>query len=167
MDMECTTAKGDHIRLKEMCGKRATVFITLDPDCPFSQAYATVLRDLDANYARQGVRFVGFYPTTFIDRVAVTTFADASGMTFPQVMDTDCKLAQALHARVTPETFLIDDHGAMRYHGAIDDSAVRAGRKKQEPAHNYLSDAVEALLHDGMMPPNVDAVGCIVECDTK
>ena len=87
------------------------------------------------------------------------------GLAFPQVMDRDCALANALQARVTPEAFVIGPEGALIYRGAIDDSAVRAGRKKPGAAKHYLRDVLQRVTagEDGAVP-EVTAVGCIVEC---
>jgi thiol-disulfide isomerase/thioredoxin len=44
-----------------MLGTTATVFITLDPECPFCQLYAHDFQEFAAHYAEQGVRLVGIY----------------------------------------------------------------------------------------------------------
>lgn len=158
-------ASGDTVAFEALRGQRATVFITLDPECPFSQAYTAVLDSLHRHFAPQGIAFVGSYPGAFFQAPDVRTFAARSGLAFPQVMDRDCALANALQARVTPEAFVIGPEGTLIYRGAIDDSAVRAGRKKPGAAKHYLRDVLQRMAEgEKGAVPEVAAVGCIVEC---
>jgi hypothetical protein len=165
MDRSWTLSDGQSMPLREMMGTTATVVVTLDPECPFSRDYARVLKGLADDFSDAGVRFIGMYPTTFITAAAVERFVAESGMDFPQVMDPDCSLSRSLHARVTPEAFLLDGEGTLRYHGAIDDAAVRAGRRKAQVAQHYLADALHIVIAKGTTRTDVEAVGCIVECD--
>lgn len=147
-------------------GPAATVLITLDPECPFCQGYAPVIDSLEEHFRDRGVRFAGLYPTAFIHPDSAARFARLSGFDFPQVMDVDCSLANALHARVTPECFVLDAEDALIYRGAIDDWAVRTGRHKAKATKHHLADALDALLAGGSPAhEEVIAKGCIVECD--
>lgn len=148
-------------------GTQATVIITLDPECPFCQGSAPLLDSLADAYTGNGVRFVGLYPAGFIAADSVVKFAAAVGFDFPQVMDDDCSIANIMHARVTPEVFVLDTTNTILYHGAIDDWAVRAGRHKVRATEHYLVKALDALLDGSAMPASVPAVGCIVECDVN
>jgi peroxiredoxin len=164
LDATCTLADGSTASLKSMLGTTATVFITLDPECPFCQLYAHDFQEFAAHYAEQGVRLVGIYAGPYMEADKAAQFAKDGNFTFPQVMDHDCTLTLALQARVTPEVFLMDAEGALVYNGAFDDRAVRQGRKKYDAQKHYLADAMKAFLRDGAHSPEVTAVGCIVEC---
>lgn len=159
-----TTVAGTTAELKSMMGTAATVFITLDPECPYCQLYAHDLQALSASFSSGGVKFVGLYPGPFMDREDAAKFSAEAGFGFPQVMDGQCELAMALQARVTPECFITDPHGTVVYRGAFDDRAIRQGRKKIEVQKQYLRDALTAFLRDGKPQAEVVAVGCIVEC---
>ena len=165
IDRSWTEANGRETVLGTVLGKRATVFITLDPDCPFCQFYAHDLQVMASRFAADSVKFVGVYAGPFMEGPAAAKFADQAGFTFPQLMDPGCSLCLALRARVTPETFIIDANGVVVYRGAIDDRAVRQGRKTYEAKKHYLADALTAFLRDGTPQPEVTAVGCIVECE--
>jgi hypothetical protein len=158
-------ASGASVTLDSLEGRKATVFVTLDPECPFSQAYTTVLDSLHRRFAPQGIAFAGVYPGPFFQGPAVADFAVRSGLRFPQVMDAGCELTNALQARVTPEAFVVDPQGAVIYRGAIDDSAVRAGRKKPGATRPYLREALQHVVEGSAVDERaVTAVGCIVEC---
>lgn len=166
IDRSCTETDGTKALLSDLLGQRATVFITLDPECPYSQLYTHVLQDLADRFGSQGVNFIGIYPTQFIERSAALRFSEQGGMRFVQLMDSTCELSVALEARVTPEAFVTGPEGTVVYRGAIDDQAVREGRKKLDANKPYLADAIEAYLRDGHTQKEVPAVGCIVECES-
>jgi hypothetical protein len=68
-----------------------------------------------------------------------------------------------LTATVTPEVFLIRNDSVM-YHGRIDDSFVRVGKRRAHVKNRELRNALEAILQ-GQQPEvsHVPAVGCIIE----
>ena len=165
VDSSWTTIQGKKLTLKEMMGKAGTVFITLDPECPFCQLYTHTFTDIADKYAGQGVNVVGLYPGHFMQLEEAIPFSAEAGFEFPQVMDDECKLSLALQARVTPECFLTDAKGTVVYRGAVDDRAVRQGQKKYEAQQHYLADAIDAFLATGKPQEEVVAVGCIVECE--
>ncbi len=159
-----STAEGGKVILKDLLGARATVFLTLDPECPFCQLYAHDMQALSRSYAGQGVNFIGVYTGPYMESGKAAAFAVDAGFTFPQLMDNACLLALALKARATPECFVTDASGTVVYRGAFDDRAVRQGRKKIEAHEHYLDQALAAFLHTGEAQREMTAVGCIVEC---
>jgi len=58
------------------------------------------------------------------------------------LIDADYQVADLYSAQTTPQLFLIDQDGILRYQGAFDDVTFRQRR----PTQNYLRMAVEALL---------------------
>lgn len=164
-DRTWTTVVGDVVELRPLMGKKATVFITLDPECPFCQLYTQAFEGISEKFAAQGVKVVGVYAGPFMEQQEAAAFSADAGFDFPQLMDNGCVLSLALQARVTPECFLTDAKGTVVYRGAFDDRAVRQGRKKYEAQKHYLADAIDAFLATGKPQPEVPAVGCIVECE--
>jgi hypothetical protein len=63
-------------------------------------------------------------------------------------------------AQATPEFFLVDRDGILRYRGAFDDSTFRA----RTPSRFYLADALRALLGGrSPKPAETPAYGCAIE----
>ncbi|MBK8340798.1 MAG: redoxin domain-containing protein [Flavobacteriales bacterium] len=118
--------------LKDLLGSTTTVLITLDPDCPFCQMYLPLLDSLAAVHAQEAVHFVGVFASPYISRDSAAKFMRGSPAGFDGLMDPEFVLCKALGARVTPEVFVLDAHGTLVYHGAIDDRAVRAGQKRSK-----------------------------------
>ena len=63
------------------------------------------------------------------------------GIETPVALDVSGEVGKAYGAKVTPEIFLIDAQGVIRYHGAIDD----AQGKRQLGEKFYLRDALRAV----------------------
>jgi hypothetical protein len=62
-------------------------------------------------------------------------------------------------ALTTPHFFVIDEQGILRYQGALDDVTFR----KPTPTHNYLHDAVEAVVAGARpQPAETPAYGCAI-----
>ncbi len=77
------------------------------------------------------------------------SMADAARLRrLPTVLiDREHVVADLYGALTTPEVFVIDRSGILRYHGAIDDVTFRQRR----PTRVFLDEAVEALLN-GRLP---------------
>ena len=77
----------------------------------------------------------------------------------PLLLDSDQKVASAYGATITPEVFVVDAEGKLRYQGAFDDANFR----QPEPTRNYLFEAVEALLAgENPVPDVIPAYGCTI-----
>jgi hypothetical protein len=62
---------------------------------------------------------------------------------------------------MTPEAFVVDANGRVRYHGRIDDQFAKRGVRNANPSGNELKDAITALLKGAeVKTPHVPAVGC-------
>jgi hypothetical protein len=70
-----------------------------------------------------------------------------------------------LNATVTPEVFVIRNDSVM-YHGRIDDSFVRVGKRRAHVKNRELRNTLDRILQGGQVEVyHVPAVGCIIEKD--
>lgn len=68
-------------------------------------------------------------------------------------------VADAYAAQVTPEVFVADRAGVVRYRGAVDDTSFR----QRIPTRSYLEEAVDALLAGGLPTmAEAPAFGCSI-----
>jgi hypothetical protein len=85
---------------------------------------------------------------------------------YPVLLDTHHTIAIALHAKVTPQTFVLDPQGRVVFHGMPDDSRrflFTPGPHGQRVAHTYLSVALsEALSGNPVTNSPLPEAGCIV-----
>jgi peroxiredoxin len=76
------------------------------------------------------------------------------------LLDSNRAAADLYAAQTTPEFFLVDREGILRYRGAFDDSDFRV----RVPTRFYLADALRALLAGRSPDPaGTPAYGCAIE----
>ena len=77
----------------------------------------------------------------------------------PLISDAQQEVARLFGANITPEVFVFDREGTLRYQGGFSNANFR----NPEPTRNYLGEAVEAIL-DGKRPDPAsrEAYGCTV-----
>ena len=91
----------------------------------------------------------------------VKTHARDFSLKFPIARDRHGAFARKLGAKVTPEAFVIDAEGKVRYHGRIDDQFVARRKRNVNPSSSELKDAIAAVLSGKeVKAPYVEAVGC-------
>lgn len=81
------------------------------------------------------------------------------------LVDAKHEAADAFAAQVTPEAFVVDREGIVRYGGAVDDVTFR--RSQKTATRSFVEEAVDALLR-GELPSvtEVPAFGCSIVRET-
>ena len=94
---------------------------------------------------------------------AARAHAAAFAYGLPVVLDGAGSLADRAAATVTPEVAVFDAHGALAYHGRIDDRYVTFGVDRPSPTTHELADALDAVLGGrAVARAAVPAVGCAI-----
>jgi len=131
----------------------AVVILFISTICPYSNYYNDLIRDLSARFAKKGVVFVGVNSGTLETAEEARTHAVEHGHAFDVIKDPESRLASLLDARRTPEVFLLDPSGTLRYHGRI-------ASKITAPD---LRNALDALLEGRpIRPAETKAFGCAI-----
>lgn len=119
-DFALNNTDGKTVKLSDYHGKDVVV-IFVATRCPYSNAFNNVMEQLAKDYAAKGISFVGINSnkTESLEEVAQHT---QEHFTFPVLKDPDNKIANLYEAQVTPEAFVIDSTGVIRYHGALGSS---------------------------------------------
>jgi len=133
--------------------------------CPYALAWEPRLIEIQADYADRGVRLVGIsandadkYPADSFEKM--TEHAAENNWNFPYLYDESQEIAAAYGAERTPEVFLFDKEGTLRYHGAPDDNY----EDPESVEAAYFRDALDAVL--GGDAPDVQEtppVGCTIK----
>lgn len=143
---------------------KLTVYTFLNTECPISQQYTRQLTTLYEQFKQRGVRFVAIFPLRTDSPAVIQRFRTEFNLPFPGQPDAGAQLARRLGARVTPEVVVTQGDGQIRYQGAIDDWYVDLGKHRSKSSHNYLSDALDALLGNQLVVQSrTEAVGCLIE----
>ncbi len=140
-------------------GVTAVVFYSTE--CPISNGYSPTLRAIAEGQPSDRFAMVGVCvdPDLSVDDVA--KHAQEYGLKFPIALDRDGSLASRFGAKVTPEAFVLDDSGTVRYRGRIDDTFPARGKRKANPETNELRDAIAAVLAGkDVAVDHAEAIGC-------
>ena len=144
---------------------RAVGVIIMCNHCPYVQLYLDRLKHIQAKFQDQGFALVGInanddqsHPEDSFEQMQA--FAIAQSLNFPYLRDVTQDVVRSFGATTTPEAYLIDHAGILRYRGAIDDNSQNP-EAVQQP---YLQTAIAQLLAG--QPIKADktrAIGCSVK----
>ena len=151
--------------LSDYKDKEALAVIFSCNHCPYVKAWEDRMVQIQADYASQGVQLIAINAND-VSKVPDDSFpnmkarATEKGFNFPYLFDESQAVARAYGAERTPEVFVFDKQGQLRYHGAIDDNYDNPGAVKD----HYLRAALDAVL--GAKPLSVSdtqPVGCTIK----
>ena len=149
--------------LAEFKDRKALVLVFVGTDCPIANSYAPLLADLGRRFTSRGAQFVAVNANPDEDLKAVAAHAKSYDLGFPMLKDERQALADALGARVTPEAFVLDASGTVRYRGRIDDGYATRTKRNNQAKSRDLENALEAVL-DGkpVLVSETKALGCAI-----
>lgn len=133
--------------------------------CPFVRLYLNRLKQIQAEFQSQGFTLIGInpnddqrYPEDSYEKMK--EFEAVQSLNFPYLRDVTQDVARSFGASHTPEAFLIDQAGVIRYIGAIDDSPQAPEAVQQA----YLREAIAELLAGQAIKTDfTNAIGCAVK----
>ncbi len=142
------------------------VWVFLAPLCPVCQDYTFYLNQLDEVWESEHfgeVELTGWFPNPDVDLAAIDTFRERYSVEWELAPDT-VGWADVLDARWTPEVFVLDSLGNVRYRGRINDLYFALGKHRNAPRVNDLELALAALMA-GRAPvaESTDVIGCPIE----
>jgi peroxiredoxin len=153
-----TTLAGTPVPLADIAGKKATVLVFLSFDCPMSNSY---LADLSALARRHDQRDVAVLGVVVGEPAGLAKAHQEYKVGFPLYRDLQGKVATALHARVTPQAFVLDARQVLRYSGRIDDRfAARLREKARVRSFDLQSALDDVLAGRTVRVPRTVALGC-------
>lgn len=139
---------------EEVAQHKAVVVLFLSTVCPYANYFAAHLRELSETYGRRGVAFVGVNSNNWESVEEMAEHAKERGFTFPILKDEGHGVADRIGATRTPEAFLVDASGRLRYRGWV--------KSKQESPD--LQRAIDAVLEGrAVRRPVTKAFGCAVD----
>jgi peroxiredoxin len=154
-DFEATTLQGEVVSLREVTQRnKAVVVLFLSTVCPYVNRFAGHVRELAETFGPKGVLFVGVYSNRWESREEAVEHGHEHGFAFPLIRDEQHRIATLLGATRTPETFVVDSAGRLRYRGRI-------LSKEESPE---LRRAIEAVVADRpVRVPVTKAFGCAID----
>ena len=142
----------------------ATVVVFTCNHCPYALAWHDRIADVARDYAGRGVQVFAVnpndgtrYPADSLDAMRERVANEDWPM--PYLHDESQEVARAFHAKTTPDVFVFDADGTLRYRGAPD-------ADHRDPSQNaaWLRDALDAVL-GGRDPDPAESnpVGCSIK----
>jgi peroxiredoxin len=143
----------------------ATVVVFTCNHCPYALAWHDRILQAARDYSDRDVRFLAVNPND-ADRYPADSYeamrervARDGGWPLPYLHDESQEVARAFGAKTTPDVFVLDRGGRLRYRGAPDedyrDSAAGAA---------WLREALDAVLRgEDLERPETEPVGCSVK----
>jgi peroxiredoxin len=146
-------------------GAPATVLVFTCNHCPYALAWHDRIIAVAGDYAQAGVRMLAINPNDaeryprdapeqMRARVERGEFGDV-----PYLRDETQDVARAYDAKTTPDVFVIDARGTVRYRGAPD-------ADYDDPAQNaqWLREALDAILEGGSPErAETEPIGCSIK----
>jgi peroxiredoxin len=145
---------------QEVSSNALTVVMFISTRCPVSNAYDVRMQELEKAFGSRRVRFIGVNSNVNEPPAEIARHAREHGFTFPVVKDEGNRVADAYGAQHTPEIFVIDSAGVLRYHGRIDENMDDAASVRSPDLRN----ALDALLAGRPAPvASTKAFGCSIK----
>lgn len=138
-------------------GAPFTVVTFFSAHCPCQRAHDVRWKEIFAEVAPRGVRFVFIDAEVDASPAFDANQAEIRAYPWPIVSDPEGRWADALGAEYATDTFVVDATGAVRFHGGIDSDRSHLS----DDARPFLRDALRALLA-GAEPANAQpkVLGC-------
>jgi peroxiredoxin len=145
-------------------GAPATVLVFTCNHCPYALAWQDRIAEVAREYAARGVRVLAInsndadrYPRDSLD--AMRERVSREDWPMPYLHDATQEVAREYGAKVTPDVFVLDAQGRLRYRGAPD-----ADYDNPRERAEWLRDALDAVLAGSILQrPETKPVGCSIK----
>jgi peroxiredoxin len=157
-DFALTDLQGQAVNYSALKGD-TTVILFVSTKCPVSNGYNDRMKALFSDYSPKGVHFVFINSNNGEGAAEIAQHAKDHGFQFQVYKDQGNVIAGRFGAQVTPESFVVDRSGTIRYHGHIDDSLTVERVRKQS-----LRTALDAVLTNKTVETaETKAFGCAIK----
>lgn len=157
-DFGIKDVQGNPVEFSKLRGD-VTVITFIATQCPVSNAYSDRMKALYGDYTPKGVKFVFINANRTEPAGEVARHAREHAFPFAVYKDENNVVADRFGASVTPEAFVLDSTGTIRYHGSIDDS-----QEVRRVQTQRLRDALDAVMAGKpVRAAETKAFGCTIK----
>jgi peroxiredoxin len=146
--------------------KKVVAIVFLGTECPLAKMYGPRMESLAKEFESKGVGFLGIDSNRQDAVVEMDAFARQQGLTFPILKDLSNRVADDFGATRTPEAFLVDARGVIRYQGRIDNQytfGAGVGFAQPQLKRRDLAIAVDEILAGKPVTvATTEAKGCVI-----
>ncbi len=168
--------KIDNFTLKDFRGKehslsdykdnKLVVAYFFGTECPLAKLYSARLAEMSKEYADKGVAIIGINSNVQDNISEIESHVVRHNVEFPALKDVGNVVADMFGATRTPEVFVLDQEGIVRYTGRIDGQytfgsgvGLSSPVQKREDLKVALN---ELLAGKAVSEPHVVAKGCLI-----
>jgi peroxiredoxin len=159
---ELSDAHGKTHTLADYRGKNALVLFFTGTGCPIANLYVPELNELQTQLGPKGLQILAINANAGDSPEAVRKHAEEFKIAFPVLLDGRQTLADALGATRTPEVFVADADGVVRYHGRIDDRYGYTYRRDSSTRPDLEEAVREVLANKPVSLASTEPVGCLI-----
>jgi peroxiredoxin len=164
-DFDLTATDGSSHSPLDGGGAPATVVVFTCNHCPYALAWHDRIADAARDYADRGVRFLAInandaerYPRDSPQAMRERVESEAP-WPMPYLHDATQDVARGYGAKTTPDLFVLDADGTVRYRGAPDSDYADPGKRAA-----WLRDALDAVLAGSEPDPSeTTPIGCSIK----
>lgn len=127
--------------------------------CPIANAYITRMNSIAAEYKTKNVVFFGINSNINEPLNLVKAHATKAKYVFSILKDDSNVVADSYGASVTPEMYIVDGAGVLRYHGRVDN----ASDEKRVERHDLRVALDEMLAGKPISKADLKAFGCVIK----
>lgn len=160
-DFSLTGSDGKVVKLSDLHGKTVVIVFT-STRCPYSRAFTPSIAKVARDYVSKGIVFFGVNSnnTEPVDEVAQHA---KENFPFAVLKDSRNVVANEYGAQVTPEAFVIDGSGVVRYHGAVGNSSDPTTDASRASAQELRAALDELLAGKPVTRAKTKAFGCTIK----
>ncbi len=164
-DMPLHGVDGRDHSLHQTDGRRGTVVVVRDPECPVSRSYGPRIAQLARQYDHAGFGFLFIYPSETLNSDQRSNDRATLGVQGIFVDRGSFALAEALGVKSTGDVFILDADHRIRYRGAVDDQ-YGLGYTRDIATRHYLRNALDDIRNGrDVSTPATAAPGCYIDAD--
>ena len=146
LSRQLPSAGSGPMSIQELRGTKATVLVFLSTECPISNGYLMTINRLATDYQPKGVNVVGINSNEGCSLRDMASHKKEFEISFPVLKDAGAIVADELKTTHCPEALIIDDRGAFRYRGRIDDRYAKRGGAAGDVQRQDLLIALQEVL---------------------
>jgi len=160
-DFSLRASDGSTVKLSGLQGK-TVVLIFISTRCPYSRAFAKPMAEIASEYKSKGILFYGINSNNNEPVEEVAQHAKQN-FPFPVLKDAQSSVAKDYDAQVTPEAFVIDASGIIRYHGAVGNSSDPTTDPSRANSQELRAALDEVLAKKQITRAKTKAFGCSIK----
>jgi len=166
IDFTLPATDGNTYNASQVLSRAKALIVTFTCNhCPYARAWEDRLNQIVHDYDARGVHMLAIssndvvrYPADNMENMAKRALEKR--FVFPYLLDESQNVAHAYGAERTPELFIFDADGRLRYHGAPDDNYEDEQAVKQP----YARAALDAIVADKEVATSeTKPVGCTIK----